>query len=232
MLWEFPSGSAGQGSSVVTAMALVTALVTAVVIGLIPSLGTSACCRCRQKKQNKKPPKILLCFWLVHFQPPHANSLQSKHTWRSSHCGSVDWEPSVVSVRMQVWCLALLNGLRIWCCFKLWHRSQMPLGSIVAMAVAQAYNCRSNSTPSLGTSICCRYGHKQKKNSIPKAFLFFFFFKTVSLSHCVPAFGSLPNTSDSVWLLFILSLCWFSFGWSLFIYISSCNPQYNPMNKI
>ena len=46
---------------------------------------------------------------------------------------------------------------------QLWHRSQMQLGSGVAVAMAQAGSCSSNSTPSLGTSICHRCGHKKKK---------------------------------------------------------------------
>ena len=43
----------------------------------------------------------------------------------------------------------------------------MQLGSYVAMVVAQASNCSSNWTPSLGTSICCMCGpekRKKKKN--------------------------------------------------------------------
>ena len=32
--------------------------------------------------------------------------------------------------------LALLSGLRIWCCHELWGRSQMRLGSRVAGALA------------------------------------------------------------------------------------------------
>ena len=49
--------------------------------------------------------------------------------------------------------LASLSGLRIQhCC----ERSQMWFGSgaVVAVAVAVAGSCSSNSTPSLGTSIC------------------------------------------------------------------------------
>ena len=39
------------------------------------------------------------------------------------------------SMRTQVWSLALLRGLRIQCCHELWCRSQMQLGSGVALAV-------------------------------------------------------------------------------------------------
>ena len=38
----------------------------------------------------------------------------------------------------------------------------MQLGSGVAVAVVEASSCSSNSTPSLGTSIRCRYGPKSK----------------------------------------------------------------------
>ena len=49
-------------------------------------------------------------------------------------------------MRMWVLSLALLSGLRIWCCRKLWYRSQMP-----------KFN------PSLGISICHRFALKRKK---------------------------------------------------------------------
>ena len=39
----------------------------------------------------------------------------------------------------------------------------MQLGSHVAVAVAQTGSCSSDSTPSLGSSICCMCGHKKKK---------------------------------------------------------------------
>jgi len=47
---------------------------------------------------------------------------------------------------------ASLSSLRIQCCHKLPRRSQMRLGSLVA--VMQASSCSSNSVPSLGSSIC------------------------------------------------------------------------------
>ena len=40
------------------------------------------------------------------------------------------------TVRLQVQSLALLSGLRIWCCPELWCRSQTWLGSDVALAIA------------------------------------------------------------------------------------------------
>ena len=71
----------------------------------------------------------------------------------------------LVSMRMQVRSLASLNGLVIWCCHEL-CRSQMQLGSCVAMAVVWVGSCSSSSTPSLGTSICC--GCSPKKQKIKK----------------------------------------------------------------
>ena len=41
-------------------------------------------------------------------------------------------------------------------------RSQMQLGSGVAMAVAWVCSCSSDLTPSPGTAISCRYGYKKK----------------------------------------------------------------------
>ena len=39
----------------------------------------------------------------------------------------------------------------------------MRLGSFIAVALVSASSCSSNSTPSLGTSICHRCGPKKKK---------------------------------------------------------------------
>ena len=71
-------------------------------------------------------------------------------------------------MRTQIPSLALLNGLRIWHCQELWYRLHMQLGSQVALAVVQTGSYNSDSTPSLGTSICCgcnaKKQKKQKKN--------------------------------------------------------------------
>ena len=67
--------------------------------------------------------------------------------------------------------LASLSGLRIWSCHELWCKSQTPLRSYVAVAVASS--CSSDLTPSLGPSICHRCGPKKtkaKKNSISEMF--------------------------------------------------------------
>ena len=48
----------------------------------------------------------------------------------------------------------LLSGLTIQHCHELWCRLHMQLGSRIAVALAQAGSYNSDSTPSLGTSIC------------------------------------------------------------------------------
>ena len=69
----------------------------------------------------------------------------------------------LTSMRMQVQSLALLSGLRMWCCCELWCRSQTLLGFGVAVAVVQAGCYSPNWTPSLGISICSRCGPKKTK---------------------------------------------------------------------
>ena len=67
-------------------------------------------------------------------------------------------------MRMQVWSLALLSELRIRRCHELWYRSQMRLGSHVAVAVALTGSSSCDSTPRLGTSICRKCGPKKTKD--------------------------------------------------------------------
>ena len=68
-------------------------------------------------------------------------------------------------MKIQVPSLASLSGLRIWPVCKLQRRSQMRLGSgvAVAVAVAEASGCSSDLTPNLETSICLRCGPEKKK---------------------------------------------------------------------
>ena len=70
------------------------------------------------------------------------------------------------TMRLLVRSLASLPGLRIPRCHELWCRSQMRLGSHVAVAVVYAHSCSADSTPSLGTSMC--YGCSPKKQKKPK----------------------------------------------------------------
>ena len=64
-------------------------------------------------------------------------------------------------MRMQVWSLVSLSGLRIRHCCELWCRLQTQPGSGIAVAVVQARSYSSDLTPSLGTS--CAVGVAQKK---------------------------------------------------------------------
>ena len=71
-------------------------------------------------------------------------------------------------MRFQVQSLVLLSGLRIWRCHELWYRSQMWLGSGIAVAVAYDSSHSSNSTSTLGSSICHRYSPKKQKTNKKK----------------------------------------------------------------
>ena len=70
--------------------------------------------------------------------------------------------------RMWVRSLTSLSALRIWHCCELWCRSQTQLGSCAAVAVMEMGSYSSNSTPSLGTSICHRCGPKKAKKKKSK----------------------------------------------------------------
>ena len=56
-----------------------------------------------------------------------------------------------------------LSGLRIRRCCELWCRSQVRLRPGIAVAVVQTRGYSSDSTSSLGTSICCGCGPKKTK---------------------------------------------------------------------
>ena len=72
-------------------------------------------------------------------------------------------------MRLWVQSLALLSRLRIRHCCEPWYKSQMWLESGVAVAVAVTGSYSSDSTPSLGTSICHGSGpRKGKKTKIKK----------------------------------------------------------------
>ena len=66
-------------------------------------------------------------------------------------------------MRFWVQSLALLSGLRIRHCHELWCGLQTWLRSGVAVALAWAGSYSSDSTPSLGTTICQGCGPKRTK---------------------------------------------------------------------
>ena len=65
----------------------------------------------------------------------------------------------LVSKRIPVGSLASLTGLRIRGATSCGVGHEL-LGSCIAVAVVSAGSYSSHSTPSLGTSICCRYSPK------------------------------------------------------------------------
>ena len=69
----------------------------------------------------------------------------------------------LTSMRMQIWSLASLSGLRILHCLELWYRLQTWLWTGVAVAVVWVGSCSSNLTHSLGTFTCCGWGPRKKQ---------------------------------------------------------------------
>ena len=76
----------------------------------------------------------------------------------------------LVSMRTQVQSL-LAQWVKDLGCRELWRRLQMQLRSAVAVAVVQAGSFGSNSTPSLGTSICRGYSPKKTPKKKKKKLL-------------------------------------------------------------
>ena len=72
------------------------------------------------------------------------------------------------AMRLRVRPLASLSGSRIRCCRELGCGSQTLLGSRVAVALVQAGSYSSDSTPSLGTSMCRERGPKETKKKKTK----------------------------------------------------------------
>ena len=70
----------------------------------------------------------------------------------NSHHGSADINPPRICEDAHSM-PASFSRIRIWGCPELCCRSQMQLGSHIALAMAEACSCRSDVTPSLGTSI-------------------------------------------------------------------------------
>ena len=66
-------------------------------------------------------------------------------------------------MKMQVWSLALLSGLRIWHCCKLWQGHGCGSDLMLLVAVLWVGSCSSDLTPRPGTSLCCRCNSKKKK---------------------------------------------------------------------
>ena len=103
-------------------------------------------------------PNLHICEWFYNI----------KKLFRGVHIVA-QWEQIwLVSMRWQVWSLALPSGLRIWHCHERWCKPQRQVRSHVAVAMVQASSCSSNLTPSLGTSISCSCSPKKQKKTKTK----------------------------------------------------------------
>ena len=110
------------------------------------------------------PSKISLI--KVHsFEKIHSLELQCLNLQQKNwSCIVAQWKRiQLVIMRMGVQSLGYLSESGIRCCHELWCRLKMPLGSCIAVAVGEASKCSSDSTPSLGTSICHGCGPKKSK---------------------------------------------------------------------
>ena len=109
-------------------------------------------------------PNCHAIIWNVHIYVPitYTTFLKIQHIKGRSCFRSVVMNP--INIHENVGLIpGPLSGLRIRCCHELQCRSQIWLGSCVAVTVAKAISCSSDSPPSLGTSICCRCALKRKK---------------------------------------------------------------------
>ena len=96
-------------------------------------------------------------------------------------------------MRTQVQSLASLGGLRIWCCHELWCKSQIQLGSGVAVAVAQAGGYSSDSTPYMYSMCVCRYRYIKLLRQRMCAFLVFINTVQMPSVEIVPHYDSNSN---------------------------------------
>ena len=70
----------------------------------------------------------------------YKNNSPIKKRQGSSHCGSAGYKADEYPRECGFSLLALLSGLRTWCCSELWCRSQVQLGSTVLWQLQLRFN--------------------------------------------------------------------------------------------
>ena len=95
----------------------------------------------------------------------HDTLKKKKKNSRGSCHGSAVMNLTSIRENMGFQSLALLSGLRIWHCHKLWCGvADVPqILLCCGCGIGQQGNCSSNSFPKLGTSIGCRCRLKKKR---------------------------------------------------------------------
>ena len=117
------------------------------------------------RRKNQWSKREIICkFYLLLFKIKTAFSFYLKTESRSSRCGSV-----VMNGTGNHKDAGLILGLAQWVkdLALLWAMVQVTdmAGSCVAVAVAQAGSCSSDSNPSLGTPTCCKCSPKKQKQT-------------------------------------------------------------------
>ena len=114
----------------------------------------------------------------------------------NSHHGSADINPPRICEDAHSM-PASFSRIRIRGCPELCCRSQMQLGSHIALAMAEACSCRSNVTPSLGTSIgstCVPQRRKQlNQETTPHTHIWFFHIRKEKIVSSPPLLLSLTT---------------------------------------
>ena len=110
---------------------------------------------------NTPDKSSCLSFYTISIHLSHQNqkinktTTHKKTTYWSSCCGSVVTNPTNIHEDAGLTPGLSHWGLSIRHCHELQCRLQTQLRSRITVAVVQACSCSSDSTPSLGTSICC-----------------------------------------------------------------------------
>ena len=124
---------------------------------------------------------VCVCVYIYIYTHTHFSfPFRNVHFW-SFHHGTVEMNPTrnhTVAGSTP----SLAQWVKDLSCHELWCRSQIRLGSCVAVAVVQACSYSSDWTPSLGTSIRCRCGPKKQTNKknvhLYRAWLLYSLFKS------------------------------------------------------